>query len=81
MTKVIGRAKPIDTEGNDYNVLLGAGNLIKKIKYIQWEEWSPKLSYGNTMHKDTINLLTKTGFKLRPLGSRPRNWVGIKSPI
>lgn len=68
----------IDTEGNDYNVLLGAGPLIKTIKYIQWEEWDSFAGYGNTMHEDVIKLLTHHKFELKPIGGAPCNWIAFK---
>ena len=76
----------IDTEGNDYNVLLGAGDFLQNVKYIQWEEWDEHLSYGNTFHKDIKKLLTEYNFTYecitlgdmspRVSGGNIPNWIG-----
>ena len=66
----------IDTEGNDYNVLLGAGDFLKNIKYIEWEQWGEKNSYGNTFHKDIMKLLTDYNFTYECIGGNPANWIG-----
>jgi FkbM family methyltransferase len=45
----------IDTEGWDYNVLLGAKDMLKNIKYIQFEHWHEKT-------KMITDLLTENNF-------------------
>jgi FkbM family methyltransferase len=59
----------IDTEGFDLNVIKGCGDLLKNIKYIQFEEWEDELT------KQTLEILPP--HKLIILNSKPRNFVAI----
>ena len=42
----------IDTEGFDYNVLLGGKNSLKLCRYIQYEEWVNKEQFYKLLGKD-----------------------------
>ena len=59
----------IDTEGYDFNVIKGCGDMIKNIRYIQFEDWTDELT------KEIIEYLPK--HKLIDLGSKPKNFVAV----
>lgn len=56
----------IDTEGWDYNVLLGSQKMLPNIKYIQFEHWSDQKT-------NQIKALLKD-FKVTALGGKPLNY-------
>ena len=53
----------IDTEGFEYNVLLGLRDKIKKIKFILFEHHYDNMIIKNYKFSDINNLLLKNGFK------------------
>lgn len=57
----------IDTEGYDFNVIKGCGNMLDKIQYIQFEHWTDKLT------EEIIEYLPNR--ILIELGGKPKNWV------
>lgn len=59
----------IDTEGYDFNVIKGCGDMIKHIRYIQFEDWTDELT------KQIINYLPN--HILIDLGGKPKNFVAI----
>jgi FkbM family methyltransferase len=62
----------IDTEGYDFEVIKGAGKLINKIKYIQFEEWDTGM--------DAIMDFFK-GYNVYIIDSYPRNFLATKETI
>ena len=52
----------IDTEGNDYKVLLGAKRILRVTDIVVFEIMFKMLEYGNTP-QDTINFLKELGFR------------------
>ena len=44
----------IDTEGFDYKVLQGAGEVIKKCRYIQYEHWNDRLCFHDILDSSFI---------------------------
>ena len=61
----------IDTEGNDYKVLLGARQMLPKIKWVQFEHWSDELVAN-------VEELLK-GWDIKCIGGKPP--IGIaKNP-
>jgi FkbM family methyltransferase len=59
----------IDTEGYDLNVIKGCGYMIYNIHYIQFEDWTPKLT------REIIQYLPPR--KLIDLGGKPKNFVAV----
>ena len=59
----------IDTEGYDFNVIKGCGDMIQNIRYIQFEDWTEELT------KEIIQYLPT--HKLIDLGGKPKNFVAI----
>lgn len=59
----------IDTEGYDFNVIKGCGDMLKNIRYIQFEDWTDELT------EQIIQYLPH--HKLIDLGSKPKNFVAI----
>ena len=53
----------IDTEGNEYNVLMSLGSHFSKIKIIHFEHHFDDMIIKNYNLSDIHNLLTKNGFK------------------
>jgi len=54
----------IDTQGYEYPVLLGSGNLLKKIKVIQLELSLHKLYEGQESWEKILKYLEKFNFKI-----------------
>ena len=52
----------IDTEGNDYKVLLGAEKILRITDLVIFEVMFKILEYGNTP-QDAINFLKSLGFR------------------
>lgn len=59
----------IDTEGYDLHVIKGCGDMIHRIKYIQFEDWDDEMVIA------TINYLRPK--ELITLNSKPKNFVAI----
>ena len=53
----------IDTQGNDYETLIGLGNYIKKVKFIKIEMPCTKLYKINYTHWDILNYLKINNFE------------------
>lgn len=53
----------IDTQGNDYETLIGLGNYIKKVKFLKIEMPCTKLYDINYTHWDILNFLNKHNFE------------------
>jgi len=55
----------IDTEGNEFNILSGAKNMLKsgKIKFIQFE-FGDRTIFSNTTFFDFLNLFKKNNYKI-----------------
>lgn len=63
----------IDTEGYDFEVILGCGDFIKQIKYIQFEVFD---YYANVKTlEDITQYLTRMGFSVRNIGGKPMNML------
>ncbi len=60
----------IDTEGYDYNVIKGCGEMLSKIKYIQFEDWDEETNYK------ILSLLP--GYGIHEIRSYPRNFIATK---
>ncbi len=54
----------IDTQGYEYPILLGSGNLLKKIKMIQLELSLHRLYEGQEGWEEILNYLKKFNFKI-----------------
>jgi FkbM family methyltransferase len=63
----------IDTEGWDFEVILGCGDMLSKIKYIQFEDWSSVS--GNTQTNKIAELLR--GRHFTTINSKPINFVAV----
>jgi FkbM family methyltransferase len=59
----------IDTEGYDFEVIVGCQNMLKRIKYIQFEHWSDE------MVKKILDYLPK--HELVTIHSKPINYIAI----
>jgi hypothetical protein len=56
----------VDTEGNDLHVLRGAGNYIKKFRYVSAEvdnDPNQKNRLGGNSEQATVDFMTSVGFK------------------
>ena len=62
----------IDTEGYDFEVIKGCGEMIKNIKYIQFEYWDTNIS-------GIINYFT--GYNIYEIGGKPLNLVATKETL
>jgi FkbM family methyltransferase len=63
----------IDTEGYDFEVMLGCGDFIDNIARIQFEVFD-YYANGKT-YEDIEKYLTDKGFKLKPIGGKPLNML------
>jgi len=59
----------IDTEGYDLNVIKGCGDMIRNIKYIQFEDWDDEMVIATIKYLQPKELIT--------LNSKPKNFVAI----
>ena len=59
----------IDTEGYDFNVIKGCGDMIRNIKYIQFEDWDDEMVIATIKYLQPKELIT--------LNSKPKNFVAI----
>lgn len=66
----------IDTEGYDFEVILGAGDLIKNIDFIQFEEFG--IYYNNRTSSEIFDYLNKFGFEISNIGGKPMNYLATK---
>ena len=64
----------IDAEGWDYQVLLGAINILQKIKYIQFEDWR-----GDQV--ENIKKLLLPYFTIAELGGKPMNYMAVNNTL
>ena len=59
----------IDTEGYDFNVIKGCGEMINRIKYIQFEDWDDDMVEQILWYLPPHRLIT--------LHSKPKNFVAV----
>lgn len=69
----------IDTEGYDFEVIKGCGEeLIKNVRYIQFEEWLEGYAGGETV-RDVFEYFR--GWNIYKINTRPVNYVVTKETI
>ena len=67
----------IDTEGYDFEVIKGCGNMLDKIRFIQFEDF--KIFYGGETKEDIFDYFE--GWNIYLIGGRPKNYLATKETV